>query len=170
MKREAINHAENRHHDQIHRPLGRSRTTWQTLLPNRLWQQAIPVALCAAVALPSISPRSRAELPPQAYQSYQENSAEALTIKVKSVKIAKTEADRVTSSKVTAQAEVTGVTRSASGLHPGDTIRITYTLSTREEPIVGPSQPDLLREGSTYPAFVKKADAGTYAPAAGGKF
>lgn len=146
----------------------KSQTTWRAMLPNRVWRRAIPAALCAAVALAGISPSSRAELSPQAYRSYQEDSPEALTIKVRSVKIVEKKEDRVTLSEVTAQAEVTSVTRSASGLHPGDTIRITYTVSNYDQPILGGSQPDLLREGGAYPAFLEKTEGGTYAPAAAG--
>lgn len=58
--------------------------------------------------------------------------------------------------------------RSASGLHPGDIIRIAYTRSTHEQPMPGGSQPDLLREGGTYPAFLEKSEDGTYAIAAEG--
>lgn len=138
------------------------------MMPTWMLRSAILAPLFATVALVGISSSSRAELSPQAYRNFQKDSPEALTIKVKSVKIVEKKGDHVALSEVTAQAEVTSVTRSASGLHAGDTIRITYTLSTYAQPILGGSQPDLLREGGTYPAFLEKVEGGAYAPAAEG--
>lgn len=133
------------------------------MLPNCVWRRAIPAALFAAVAFAGISTGSRAELPPRAYRSYQEDSPEALTIKVKSVKIVERKEDGATRSEITVEAQVEKVARSASGLHSGDTIRIIYTHT---EPVLGGSQPDILREGGTYPAFLEKIEGGAYATAA----
>ena len=115
------------------------------------------------VAVQSIN----AELPPSVYQELQEKSAEALSIKVESVKIDKSEESALTRLSITARAKVESVTRSASGLMPGDRIRINYTYVDHKQPIAGPSEPDILKEGRSYPAFLTGED-GVYTPAARG--
>jgi hypothetical protein len=109
----------------------------------------------------------QAELPPSVYQELQEKSPEALNIKVESVKTDKSEEPTLTRLSITAEARVEKVTRSASGLKPGDKIRISYTYVNHKQPIVGPSEPDLLKEGRSYPAFLTGKD-GVYTPAARG--
>jgi len=109
----------------------------------------------------------RAELPPSVYRQLQEKSPEALNIKVESVKIEKGEEPALTRLLITAEAKVEKVTRSASGLKTGDQIRISYTCVNHKQPIVGPSDPDILKEGRSYPAFLAGRD-GIYTPAARG--
>lgn len=120
---------------------------------------------CAAFAIIALIGGSLeiwAELPPDAYKSYQYSAAEALTIKVKSVQIVKRKEDGGTRWAITAEAQVESVTRSASGLRPGDSIRISYSHLESKEPIAGPSEPDILQEGRTYPAFLAKSNATSY--------
>ena len=112
---------------------------------------------------------SVSELPPDVYKADQAESPEALMIKVKSVAIAKTKQTWGIRSDITADAEVEAVTRSASGLRVGDRIRIKYSHSTYTQPIAGPSEPDILREGRSYPAFLAKSPKdGSYTLEAGG--
>jgi hypothetical protein len=111
----------------------------------------------------------RAELPPDVYESMQAKSPEALMIKVRSVNIAKRKQDGGMRSDINAKAEVRAVTRSASGLRVGDVIRISYSHSSYTTPMVGPSEPDILRKGGTYPAFLaKNPKDGFYTLEAGG--
>ena len=86
----------------------------------------------------------QAELPPSAYQELQAKCPEALNIKVESVKIDKSEEPAWTRLSITAQAKVATVTRSASGVKPGDKIQISYTYINHKQPIAGPSEPDIL--------------------------
>ena len=124
--------------------------------------------LLAALALVLGLAVVRAELPPDAYRSYQVASPEALTIKVKSVKIAKHRQASGMRSEIEAEAEVQAVKRSASGVRIGDVIRINYSHISYSQPMAGPSQPDIIREGASYPAFLMKTKNGAYTLAARG--
>ena len=119
--------------------------------------------------LVGLSAAAFAELPPYVYRDMQAKSPERLTIKVKSVKTEERDEPERKLVAVTAEAEVVAVERTASELKPGQTIRIRYTHSEYKEPMAGPSQVPILREGQTRPAFLTKNKEGdTYAPAAGG--
>ena len=125
--------------------------------------------LPAAALLVCLSASVRAELPPYVYRDMQAKSPERLTIKVRSVKTEERDEAERKLVAVTAEAEVVAVERTASQLKPGQTIRIRYTRADHKQPIAGPSQVPILREGETYPAFLgKNKDGDTYAPAAGG--
>lgn len=130
---------------------------------------SLAVVGCAAVIVAVASlPHSRAELPPQAYQQYQDGAPEALTITVQSVKIDETEDRHAKVSSIAAEARVDKVTRSASELKAGDRIRIQYAHRLNKEPVAGPSEPDILKQGQNYPAFLAKREDGTYGIAARG--
>ena len=110
-----------------------------------------------------------AELPPDVYKADQARSPEALVIKVSRVEIETKSDSRATRSKILAQAKVLEVNRSASNLRPGDVIRVAYTHLQHRQPMVGPSQPDIVQQNRTYPAFlVKDEKTGTYGLAARG--
>ena len=112
---------------------------------------------------------TRAELPPDVYKSDQARSPEALMIKVKSVRVVKKKQTWGMRSDIEAEAQVKAVTRSASGLRVGDLIRIKYSHSSYTQPMAGPSEPDILRQGESYPAFLaRNAKDGSYALEAGG--
>jgi len=91
---------------------------------------------------------AQAELPPEVYEKMQKESPEALTIKVNSV--------RIEGSSISVEATVVSVERSATGLHPGDPIRIHYTVIQQSEPAVGPGQPIFLQAGSRYHAYLTR--------------
>ena len=125
--------------------------------------------LLAAALLVCLSASAFAELPPYVYRDMQAKSPEHLTIKVRTVTTEERDESERKLVAVTAEAEVVEVARTASELKPGQTIRIRYTHADYKQPIAGPSQVPILREGETYPAFLSKSKEGdTYAPAAGG--
>jgi hypothetical protein len=125
--------------------------------------------LSAAALLVCLSASAFAELPPYVYRDMQAKSPERLTVKVKSVKTEERDEPERRLVAVTVEAEVTAVERTASQLKPGQAIRIRYTHTDYKQPMSGPSQVPILREGETYPAFLVKSKEGdTYAPAAGG--
>ena len=110
---------------------------------------------------------ARAELPPQAYKERQEKATEALVIKVRSVKTHVTKEARVTRTELTIEAEVEKVERSATKLVPGGVIKIYYERNEYAQPIAGPSEIPVLKEGQVYPAYVEHL-GNIYTPAAGG--
>jgi FKBP-type peptidyl-prolyl cis-trans isomerase (trigger factor) len=78
-------------------------------------------------------------------------------IKVESVQVSTTDEPIFKRLTITAEARVETVTRSASGLKPGDAIRISYVHLDHKQPLAGPSEPDVLQKGQSYPAFLAKA-------------
>ncbi|MFZ1218279.1 MAG: hypothetical protein WAO00_03255 [Chthoniobacterales bacterium] len=110
---------------------------------------------------------SRAELPPWVYQERQAKTPEALVIKVRSVKAQETKEPKGTVTEFTVEAEVVKVERSATKLAPGGIIRIVYSRREYSEPLVGPSELPVLKEGQVYPAYLARR-GDIYAPAAGG--
>jgi hypothetical protein len=112
---------------------------------------------------------SLAELPPQVYKDLQARSPEALTIRVKSVTVVKTEEVDGTREDITAEACVEAIKRSASGLRVGDTVHIIYARHTYKRPMPGPGQPEIVLEDHTYSAYLAKSEKdATYALGAGG--
>src|SRR3712207_947968 len=123
---------------------------------------AVALAVCLSASV-------SAELPPTIYRDMQAKSPERLTIKVRTVKTEERDESERKLVAVAAEAEVVGVERTATELKPGQTIRIRYTRTDYKQPIAGPSQVPVLREGQTCPAFLRKDKEGdAYAPAAGG--
>jgi hypothetical protein len=100
---------------------------------------------------------ARGELPPYVYQELQTKSPEVLTIKVESVSIATSDEASLKRLTITADARVEKVIRSASGLKPGDAIRISYVRLEHKQPMAGPSEPEVLQKDRSYPAFLVKA-------------
>jgi hypothetical protein len=117
---------------------------------------------------------SRAEIDPKYYRQWQLKAPEQLTIVPVSVKpVVTSERQRsgdglLIHTRVEAEATVEKVVRSASGLKPGDSIRIQYTSTRAEPPMAGPRPIPVLRRGETYPAFLLGVSKGLYAPAAKG--
>ena len=110
---------------------------------------------------------SRAELPPEGYREQQDRAPEALVIKVRSVKTQETKEPKATATKFTVEAEVEKVERSATRLAPGGIIKIVYSRREYSEPLVGPSELPVLKDGQIYPAYLSR-EGDTYVPAAGG--
>jgi hypothetical protein len=130
--------------------------------------RAVKALLVAAVVLCVAVSRGAAELPPDVYKADQAKSPEAVTITVTRVGIQKTKESRGTRSSIAAEAKVVKVQRSASNLRVGDKVRISYSHFRSDQPIAGPSEPDVLEKDRTYPAFLQKTATGDYAPAARG--
>jgi len=134
-------------------------------------------ALAAAVLFAAILwpvAAARAEIEPKYYREWQDKASEVLTIRVGAVKPVVT-TDRhqgsdalLIQTRVEAEATVEAVERSGSGLKPGDTIRIQYTTTRSEPPMVGPRPLPVLKRGETVPAFLLAVSKGLYAPAAKG--
>ncbi len=93
---------------------------------------------------------ARAELPPEVYEVMQKASSEALTIEVVAVKSE--------GASITVSAKIVSVERSSSGLKAGDEIRINYEVVQHLEPIVGPSQPIIVKAGGRYLAYLAGTD------------
>lgn len=102
---------------------------------------------------------ARAELPPDAYAEMQAASPEALVIRVDKVEQKKTRSPYGTRLDIVAKAAVIDVKRTATGLKAGQTIEIRYTHFRHDQPIAGPSEPTIVQEGESYPAFLRKDDA-----------
>ena len=126
----------------------------------RLWPFVLAILCVALIDL-------HAELPPSAYKERQDRAPEELTIKVRNVKTRETKEQKAKVIEVTIEAEVQRVERTATSLAPGMTIKIFYSRREHSEPIAGPSELPVLKEGQIYPAFLSR-EGYIYAPAAGG--
>jgi hypothetical protein len=130
---------------------------------------AAGLAMVFAPATPT-----QAEIDPKYYREWQLKAPEQLTVRVETVKpVVTTQPHRsgdglLIHTRVEAEATVERVARSASGLKPGDSIRIQYTATRAEPPMAGPRPIPVLRRGETYPAFLLGVSKGLYAPAAKG--
>jgi len=130
--------------------------------------RAFRKATLLALLLVSSGTVGRAELPPYVYKDMQANAPESLVIKVLSVRTKKTDEPRLVRVSVTVEARVQQVSRTQTGLKPGDIIRIKYDHRRHKEPMAGPSEVPLLKKRQVCPAYLKKTDAADYSPAAGG--
>jgi len=106
-----------------------------------------------------------AEMAPGHAERRQAKSAEAITIKVLTVKVTTKNTLLAKTENVSATAEVTGVTRSAKKLKVGDTIKIEYKRSFSRFPEAGASPAPVLKKGAEHPAFLRSAaKAGVFEP------
>jgi hypothetical protein len=110
---------------------------------------------------------AEAELPPWVYKEKQDKAPEALVILVRSVKTRESREPTVKRTEAMIEAEVKKIERSATKLVPGAIIKIVYSRIEHSQPIVGPSEIPVLKEGQIYPAYLSH-EGETYAPAAGG--
>jgi hypothetical protein len=124
------------------------------------------IAALALVAFSAPAPLAHAALPPGSYTALQKEAPEFIEIEVTDTRSTAAEGETSTH-QVTAT--VTAVTRSASGLKPGDRIQIHYQTPSTPKPIAGPIQPPVLAKGHKSPAWLRKAEnARHYEPAAYG--
>jgi hypothetical protein len=130
---------------------------------------AAGLAMVFAPATPT-----QAEIEPKYYREWQDKAPEVLTIRVGAVKPVVTTNRHgggdalLIQTRVEAEATVETVERSASGLKPGDAIRIQYVTTRSEPPMAGPRPLPVLKRGETVPAFLLAVSRGLYAPAAKG--
>lgn len=117
---------------------------------------------------------SFAELPPHAYEDMKKKSKEYLVIKVVDVSIdSTTEKDRsgkdLLIQHLKVKSKIQSVKKTSSKRRKGNTITITYEVRIHDPQSgwVGPSQIQVLERDSTYLAYLRKVDDGTYAPSAG---
>ena len=126
-------------------------------------------SLLGALTLLSPGSVTRAEMAPEVYAGMQRQAPECVRVEVLSVHTVRTVYPDYTDVAVTVVARVRAVERSASGLRPGQRIRIRYDRREHRQPIAGPSAVPILEPGKVYPAFLEKqVDGPSYLPAAGG--
>jgi hypothetical protein len=123
-------------------------------------------SLAPAVLAITVGTVSFAALPPSAYQAWQKEAPEYLSIKVRSVQTTEIQKPDWVEVAVSLQAQVKQVRRSRSRLKVGDVITIRYERRTHKGPWAGPAPVPLLVQGQDYPAYLKKAEK-EYEPAAG---
>jgi hypothetical protein len=112
----------------------------------------------------------RAELTTDHYRRLQEEAPEALVLQVGEVSTKVTLGKDGKMTDVSATATVKSVARSKSGLKPGDTVRLSYTIITTVIPMPGPSQPKVLAKDETVRAYLRPvADPKTLTTAAYGR-
>ena len=112
---------------------------------------------------------ARAELPPEVYRQQQRAAPESLEIKVRSMTSSQKKETGVTVVENDVAADVQKVSRTATGLEPGATIKIRYAQRIPDQPMAGPSEVPTLKKEQVYPAYLKQENDGkSYAPAAGG--
>jgi hypothetical protein len=140
----------------------------QPMLKRLFFSRAFSRASLLVLLLVSAGSVGRAELPPYVYKDMQASSPESLVIKVLSVKTKNKNEPRLVRVSVTVEARVEQVNRTQTNLKPGQLIRIKYDHRRHKEPMAGPSEVPVLKHRQVYPAYLKKDDAGHYAPAAGG--
>lgn len=107
-----------------------------------------------------------AEIAPKYYAESQTQAPEAITITVDSVEASYCWFNRCKARDVTVKATVKTVTRTQSGLKPGQQITIVYQ-NRNMRGMSGPRPIRVLEKGETTPAFLA-ADGKTWRPAARG--
>ncbi|MCY4328643.1 MAG: hypothetical protein OXC48_00930 [Endozoicomonadaceae bacterium] len=114
----------------------------------------------------------KAELPPYAYQKFQDESPEKLEISIIALTTKQTEREhrtirrldpqaevqKIATTKIEAQAKVQKVFRTASHLTAGQIINIHYQIKAYHPVICGPSQPMHVKTSETYIAYLKAGD------------
>lgn len=125
-------------------------------------------ALTFATAFSSIQ-FARAELPPQVYEDLKAKAPEVLEVEITRVALNTRDGENQRDISVFADATVTGVTRSQSGVKVGDVISLRYmTFKVTRTGFVGPSPIAQVEKGGRYQIWFKKAGSHFY-PAARGR-
>lgn len=143
----------------------------------------ILLGLFLAAALGSSS--AKAEMSPEAYVKLQAEAPESMMIDVQKVYVWKFQLESPTHEisalsalndsnrgdelvEVIAVAKVKSVTRSQSGVQPGQLLTIRYSRTERAIALLGPGEILQLTAGQNYPAFLKyDRQQRVYVPAAG---
>ena len=128
---------------------------------------SLKLFLCTILATGIMPLQADAELPPSAYAGFQQSAGEKLDIRVINVETSGWLRELVFKDvRITVQAKVLRVDRSASGLLPGKTIYISYRQEKRPAGWVGPGEVPSLSTGEVRPAFLEYVEGNVYAPAA----
>ncbi len=126
------------------------------------------LGLLAAIALVPFRV-ARAELPPAVYEELQAKAPEVLEVEITRVALNKRDDENRRNISVFADATVTGVTRSQSGIEVGDKISLRYmTFKIIQMGFVGPGPIPQVEAGKRYRIWFKKAGSHFY-PAAQGR-
>jgi phenylpyruvate tautomerase PptA (4-oxalocrotonate tautomerase family) len=118
-----------------------------------------------AILMFLLMPVASAELPPSAYEAMQAKAPEYLRIEVLRVNVEPGESP--TQKKVHLIALTTAVVRTTSGLKPNEIVNIYYTVTEHPQGWAGPGEIPIPREKDQSVAYLKKAEGGDFAPAAG---
>jgi len=118
---------------------------------------AAALAIAAASFAGQAARDAEGALPPNAYLKLQAEAPEAIEIRILSVDARRSQRQGhggrdYVHQDIVAMARVERVLRSASGLKPGDTVRIAYAIG---EPIAGPGYPRELQTEGRYMAYVE---------------
>ena len=133
-------------------------------MSSRILTLALLVAATSGVPLHV----ARAELPPQVYEELQARAPEVLAIEITRVATNKRDGENLRDISVFADAKVTGVTRSQSGVKVGDVISLRYmTFEVIADGWAGPGPMALVDAGKSYRMWFKKAGRHFYAAARG---
>ena len=130
-------------------------------------------AWAAGIAVAAAGP-ARAEIEPKYYRMMQERSPEHATVRVTSVRTSVSREKStsgnftIVNTKVEAQAQVTAVAKTSTGLKAGDAIRIEYVSQRAEPAMTGPRPIPIVKAGETYPAYMVGVSKGVYGAAARG--
>lgn len=130
-------------------------------------QSVIAVLWLAVFVAPGLAEKS-----PEAYGKMQREAAEALRIKVRTIRTDETDESYGKRIEVTVEAVVEKVVRSRTALRTGDLIRIQYVHTRNKEVREGAGEVPILVKGKTYPAYLTGGDFADekekgYFPAAG---
>lgn len=132
----------------------------------------IVVAAVAGLVLYGASIRhAHAELPPSAYEQMRAEASDVLEIKIARVARSTRDNENQRLVSIFADAVVTGMTRSKSGVKVGDQISLRYmTYESNGSGFVGPGPALEVKEGGSYRAWLKKSGSIFYAAAKGRSF
>jgi hypothetical protein len=98
---------------------------------------------------------ARAALRPEIYDELRIGAQEVLVIEVVSVKQKSVSNDQI---EISVEAKILNVERSKAGLRKGEQITISYKIRNPKLPsIPGAGDPQILEQGSVYPAFLNRA-------------
>ena len=151
-------------------------------LKNSFWKRKAKFLLNRAPMSPRILPLSvlviatiftstnvaRAELPPQVYADLKAKAPEFLEVEITRVALNKRDGENLRDISVFADAKVSGVTRSKSGVKVGDVISLRYmTFEVITPGFVGPGPIAQVEKGKKYQIWFKKAGGHFYAAALG---
>lgn len=115
-----------------------------------------------------LAPSARAELPPSAYEELKASATDVVEIEVSRVALNRRDGQNLRDISVYADARVTGVTRSKSGLKVGQKISLRYlTFEFLRSAWTGPGPALTVEQGKRYRAWLKKGGPHFYIAAKG---
>ena len=122
-----------------------------------------------ALVFSSMIMQTRAALSPDADAQMRNDAEEKVEIKVVKVSTNFKPMQHYKEITVRATAVVNKVFRTRSDLAETQTILIKYRVKEFYQPLYGPAEPDIVRSGRSYMAYMAKIDDRHYGPDAGGE-